>query len=229
MSEIALNIEDLHSRIAAAAIRVGRDPAEVTICAVSKTVPVERIREAIDAGVNNLGENYYQEAREKLDLLPKDIHWHFIGHLQTNKAKYVVGRFALIQSVDRIELATEIDRRAKSKEVVQRVLIEVKLDPAETKTGIAPENLAHLVEETLKLPNVELAGLMGIPPLGQAAELSRPYFANLRELYETLPAENRRIVSMGMTADFEVAIEEGANLIRIGTAIFGRRSPFKSN
>jgi pyridoxal phosphate enzyme, YggS family len=224
MSTIAENIDRVREQIAAAAQRSSRDAASITLCAVSKTVPVERIREAVEAGIRDFGENYYQEVREKLDLLPQEVRWHFIGHLQSNKAKYVVGRFVLIQSVDRIELAQELDKRARSRGVVQPVLIEVKMDPNETKSGVAPERTLDLAAELAELPGLRLDGLMGIPPITSEAELARPYFRQLRELFELLPADHRKVLSMGMTADFEVAIEEGANLVRVGTAIFGRRS-----
>jgi pyridoxal phosphate enzyme (YggS family) len=223
MDTIADNIRRVQERIAVAADRCGRDPADITLVVVSKTVSAERIREAVEAGIRDFGENYYQEAREKLDLLPADLHWHFIGHLQTNKAKYIVGRFALVQSVDRIELAQELSRRAESRNIVQPVLIEVKLDPTESKTGILPDEALGLAEEIAKLRGLRLKGMMGIPPLAGGAEAARPYFAQLRALFEHLPEEYRRTLSMGMTADFEVAIEEGANLVRVGTAIFGKR------
>ena len=229
MSTVEENVLEVRQRIASAALRYARDPAEITLVAVSKTVGVERIREAVEAGIGDLGENYYQEAREKLDLLPSDVRWHFIGHLQTNKAKHVVGRYALIQSVDRIELAKELDRRAERLGIVQPVLVEVKLDPADTKTGVPPEQLDELVDEAANLRSLRLDGLMGIPPLEGGNEEARPYFARLRDLFEKLPADNRRTLSMGMTADFEVAIEEGANLVRVGTAIFGKRQRTAGN
>jgi pyridoxal phosphate enzyme (YggS family) len=223
MGEIADNISRARERIASAAVRAGKSPDDVTLCAVSKTVSVDRIREAVEAGIRALGENYYQEVRDKLDLLPADLDWHFIGHLQTNKAKYIAGRFAVIQSVDRIELANELSRRAEAKSVIQPVLIEVKLDPAETKTGVDTDRALALAEQVARLGGLRLDGLMGIPPITGVAEDARPYFAELRGLFEKLPVENRRTLSMGMTADFEVAIEEGANLVRVGTAIFGKR------
>src|SRR6266540_481265 len=156
MSTIADNIAWVNERIAAAASRTGRSADEITLCAVSKTVPVERIREAVEAGIRNFGENYYQEVRDKLDLLPPDVRWHFIGHLQTNKAKYIAGRFALVQSLDRIELARELSRRAESHGVIQPVLIEVKIDPNDTKTGIVPENALDLADKTRELAGLKL-------------------------------------------------------------------------
>jgi pyridoxal phosphate enzyme (YggS family) len=223
MSNIEEKTRNVRHRIAAAAARAGRDPSQITLCAVTKTVEVGRIREAVSAGIRDLGENYYQEARDKLGLLPPDVRWHFIGHLQTNKAKYIAGRFALVQSVDRVELAVELGKRAENAGVIQPVLIEVKLDPSETKAGIAPEDALRLCESVARVKGLRLEGLMGIPPITGIAADARPYFDRLRRLFEMLPAENCKVLSMGMTADFEVAIEEGATMVRVGTAIFGRR------
>jgi pyridoxal phosphate enzyme (YggS family) len=223
MSTIAENIKNVQHRIAAAAARSGRESSQITLCAVTKTVDVGRIREAVAAGIRDLGENYYQEAREKLDLLSPEVRWHFIGHLQTNKAKYVVGHFALVQSVDRIELANELGKRAERAGVIQPVLIEVKLDPNETKTGVAPDEALKLAEGVADVPGLRLEGFMGIPPITGVAEDARRYFIRLRTLFDELPDEFRKTLSMGMTSDFEVAIEEGATMVRVGTAIFGRR------
>ncbi len=217
------NIERVRERIGAAAVRSGRRPEDITLVAVSKTVDAERIRAAHAAGLRDFGENYFQEAREKLDLFGADTRWHFIGHLQSNKARYVAGRFALVHSIDRIELAVELGRRALAAGVVQPVLVEVKLDPADTKRGVdagAALGLAHAVAAT---PGLDLRGLMGMPAFADDPETVRPDFARLRALFDRLPEANRRDLSMGMTADFEVAIEEGATMVRIGTAIFGRR------
>lgn len=223
MFSIADNVAHVQERIAQAAERAGRDPAGITLVAVSKMVEPARIREAVEAGIRDLGENYYQEAREKMTLLGPDIRWHFIGHLQTNKAKHVVGRFALVHSVDSEVLARELGRRAQAAGIVQPVLIEVKLDPATTKFGVEPDAAWSLVERVAQTSGLQLCGLMGMAPWGEKAEAARPHFARLRGLFERLPAECRQTLSMGMTADFEVAIEEGATLVRIGTAIFGRR------
>jgi PLP dependent protein len=225
MPSISDRVNEVRERMAAAAARAGRDAREITLCAVSKTVPVERICEAVQAGINDLGENYYQEARDKLNLVPPGVRWHFIGHLQTNKAKAVVGQFALVQSVDRMDLASELSRRAEARGLVQPVLIEVKLDPAHTKTGVEPDCALELALNVSALPGLRLDGMMGIPPLSGGPEAARSYFAQLRALYDRLDDRNRKVLSMGMTADFEVAIEEGANLVRVGTAIFGKRAP----
>jgi PLP dependent protein len=223
MSTIAENIAAVRERISRAADRAGRDGASITLCAVTKTVAPERVAEAVAAGITDLGENYYQEARAKLPLFGPDVRWHFIGHLQSNKARYVAGRFALIQSIGSLRLAVELDRRAEVAGIVQPVLIEVKLDEAEAKSGVDPGETHVLAEQIGFLPHLMLRGLMGMPPLGRAPEESRPYFSRLRGLYEALPPVNRSVLSMGMTADFEIGIEEGATLVRVGTGIFGFR------
>jgi pyridoxal phosphate enzyme (YggS family) len=223
MPSIRDNIAELQARIAQSAERSGRSASEITLCAVTKTVEPARIQEAVQAGIRDLGENYYQEAREKLSLLGDQVRWHFIGHLQTNKAKYIAGHFALVQSVDSLELARELSVRAVKAQVLQPILLEVKLDPTATKFGIAPEETLSLAAQIAELPDLRLDGLMGMAPFGDNPDQSRPHFARLRSLFEKLPPENQVTLSMGMTADFEVAIEEGATLVRIGTAIFGRR------
>jgi len=223
MATTAERIADVQARITDAARRSGRSPEEVTLVAVTKTVPVERIREAVEAGLKDFGENYVQEALPKLAALGNDVRWHFIGHLQSNKARLVAGAFALIHSLDSVALAGELNKRAANAGVTQNVLIEVRLDPAETKTGVLPEELGVLTDTVMALPHLRLQGLMGMPPLFPDPEESRPYFAHLRELSEILPEGARRELSMGMSTDFEVAIEEGATIVRVGTAIFGPR------
>ncbi len=214
----------LQERIAAACARARRDPASIAIVAVSKGVAPERIADAYALGLRDFGENYWQEARTKLDALPHDIRWHFIGHLQTNKVKYVVGRFALIQVVDRVSLLQEIQRVAIRKEVVQPVLIEVRLAEVAGRAGVALEAAHALIEETLKTPSVALHGLMGVAPYTGDERAIRATFQSLRRLYEQLPAPNRKWLSMGMSHDFEIAIEEGSTMLRLGTALFGERS-----
>jgi pyridoxal phosphate enzyme (YggS family) len=217
-------LADVHRRISLAAERAGRDPGSVRLVAVTKTLGIERVREAVEAGLRDFGENYVQEAREKLAALGPDIRWHFIGHLQSNKARHVVGAFELIHSLDSETLAREIQKRSAAAGIVQDVLVEVRLDPAASKTGIEPEALPCLVEQVRGLPNVRLRGLMGMPPLFADPEDARPGFRLLRRLLEVVPPESRRELSMGMSSDFEVAIEEGATLVRVGTAIFGPRA-----
>ncbi|MGC8667117.1 MAG: YggS family pyridoxal phosphate-dependent enzyme [Chthonomonadales bacterium] len=223
MSSIANNIAEVRARIARAALSAGRDPKDITLVAVSKTVDTERIREAWEAGITDFGENYYQEVRTKMQELPRQIRWHFIGHLQTNKAKYIAGRFALVQSVDREELAEELGRRANAAGCTQPVLVEVKLDPAATKHGVPPDQTIDFCNRVRAIPGLQLTGLMGMAPLLQHPEQARPYFAELRRIFERLPEENRRVLSMGMSADFDVAIQEGSTMVRVGTAIFGAR------
>lgn len=224
MSTIAERARQVRERIAAAARRAGRNPGSIRLVAVTKTVPVERIREALQAGLTEFGENYVQEALPKIAEVGPGCRWHFIGHLQRNKARHVAGKFCLIHSVDSVSLARELDKRAERAGTVQDVLVEVRLDPAETKSGVAEENLPGLVEQTLALSHLRVLGLMGMPPLFPDPEEARPFFRRLRALADTLPQPCRRELSMGMSNDFEVAIEEGATIVRVGTAIFGPRA-----
>ncbi len=223
MSPIADRISNVRERIARAAETAGSDLADITLIAVSKTVEPDRIRQAVAAGIDDLGENYYQEARGKIAALGPDIRWHFIGHLQTNKAKYIPGVFHLLHSVDSVELATELDNRARQKEILQKVLIEVKLDPSATKNGVEPANMPALADVVMSCPNLRLMGLMGMAPVVERQDQTRPHFAALRNLSQRLPLNNRTVLSMGMTADFEAAVLEGSTLVRIGSAIFGQR------
>jgi pyridoxal phosphate enzyme (YggS family) len=225
---IAQNVAAVRSRIAQACERSGRAPSTVTLVAVTKTVDLPRIREVTRAGVTDLGENYVQEALTKVgdpELGDTAIHWHFIGHLQRNKVREIIGRFALIHSVDSLALATEIGRRAAAIGATADLLLEVKLDPIATKFGLAPEQTLATAQAVLDIPGVRLCGLMGMAPFGSNPEVARPAFRTLRTLFDHLPPEARQILSMGMSSDFEVAIEEGATMVRIGTALFGKRPP----
>jgi pyridoxal phosphate enzyme (YggS family) len=225
MTSIAENIARVQERIACAAERAGRRPGEIRLVAVTKRVEPARIQEALDAGIRDLGENYYQEARWKLPLFGPEVRWHFIGHLQRNKAKYVVGRFTLIQSVDSEALAREIGKRALSMGITQEVLIEVKIDPSsEEKKGVEPEMALEFAGAVAAIPGIRLQGLMGLAPVVANPWEAAPYFQQLRRLFEQLPRAHQQILSMGMTADFEVAIAEGSTMVRVGTAIFGRRT-----
>ncbi len=224
VSDIAENIESVRQRIASAAARAGRCPEEITLIGVTKTVDVGRMREACACGISDFGENYVQEVRGKLEQFPESVHWHFIGHLQTNKARYVAGRFAMVHSVDSFELAVELGTRAARMDTIQPILIEVKLDLADTKFGVTIDQCLSFAERVAAIEGVDLQGFMGMAPYGTAPELARPYFRALRERFEGLPSPHHRGLSMGMTGDFEVAIEEGATHVRIGTAIFGSRS-----
>ena len=225
MTEAGENYLRMLDRIAQVARQTGRDPNEITLLPVSKTMPTEKIEEVIAAGCKEFGENYVQEAREKIPAISAGIIWHFIGHLQTNKAKYVVPLFGMVQSVDRLSLATELNKQAErcSKTPVLCVLVEVNLSGAENRSGVSFEQAEVLCGEVANLPHLRLTGLMGIAPTGESPESARPYFRQLYRLWEKLPTENRHVLSMGMSGDFEIAIEEGSTLIRVGTAIFGKR------
>jgi len=214
--EVAAGLAQVRGRIAAACARAGRDPGSVRLIAVSKTKPLELIREAVAAGQTRFAENYAQELREKADALP-GVEWHFVGALQTNKAKMVVGRAALIHTCDRLALAQELSKRAKAAGVTQRVLLEVNVGREPQKAGVLPEEAAALLEQVRALQSLSCEGLMCIPP---AEGDPRGHFRSLRQLAGTLGLPE---LSMGMSADYESAIEEGATLVRVGTAIFGER------
>ncbi len=212
-------------RIEKAARRTGRDPKEVKLVAVSKTVEAFRIIEAINAGVSVLGENYVQEAQKKIEEIGHRVFWHFIGHLQSNKTKYAVRLFDMIHSLDSLALAEELNRRAAQAGRVINVLIEVKLSEEVTKFGTEEDEVLSLAKKMPSLDHLSLEGLMTMPPYFDLAEMSRPYYVRLRELKEKMKREGVPIkeLSMGMSNDFEVAIEEGATYVRVGTAIFGPR------
>ena len=228
-------LERIRDRIRQTAAKCGRNPETVRLVAVSKTVPAEMVREAAEAGAGVFGENYVQEAREKIaELICLPVSWHFIGGLQSNKAKYVVKLFDLVHSADSYKLIAEIDKRARKIEKIQDILILVDLAGETQKSGVPPEELPGLLREAGKLENVAVKGLMTMPPFFDDPEKSRPFFRKLRELRDRFEEEIRedpdmgnislKELSMGMTGDFEAAIEEGATLVRIGTAIFGSRT-----
>src|SRR5687768_1778067 len=223
---IADRLAEVRGRIAAAAKRAGRAPEAVRLVAVSKTVAAERVAEAA-AGVTDFGENYVQEAQAKIaavsGLTKTDVCWHFIGHLQSNKAKYSIALFSLIQSVYNYQLAQELQKHASKQGKTQPVLIQVNLSGEAQRSGVAPSEALTLAEKVAEMPGLALQGLMGMAPFGERPEDARPHFAALRGLYEALPEPNRQVLSMGMSGDFEVAIEEGSTLVRIGTALFGQR------
>jgi len=216
-------------RIKKAAVSSGRNPETVRLVAASKTIPSETVEKAIDAGAYIFGENYIQEARTKFnDLSSYPVSWHFIGHLQTNKAKYAVRIFDLIHSVDSLKLSLELDKQAKKTGKIQNILIQVNISDESSKSGIALQDTLNLVKEISVLKNLSIKGLMTMPPFFNAPEKVRPFFKNLCSLRDQINKEDIHNVamdelSMGMTGDFEVAIEEGATLVRIGTAIFGER------
>ncbi len=214
--------------IATAARRVGRAPESVRLVGASKTVPVERLRLAVAAGLSILGENYLQEAREKIVALDLPVSWHFIGHLQSNKAMAAVKLFDLIHSVDRPSLAQALDSAAAKINQVQDILLEVNLAQEASKSGVKPEDLENLLRTCAALPHLRVRGLMTMPPWFADPEQVRPYFQALRRQRDhlqslTLPKVDLLELSMGMSGDFEVAIEEGATLVRIGTSLFGLR------
>ena len=229
MNSVAENLVYIRERMAAACERAGRDPSEARLVGVTKTVPIERIREGIDAGISILGENYIQEARRKKELLAgSPVSWHCIGHLQTNKVKFAIECCDWIETLDRESLALELDRQAARAGRIFPVLIQVNIGGEASKSGIAPENLLSFFNFVSSLERLEVRGLMALPPFFDQPERARPYFKQMRELLAGLrqvaPApENLRELSMGMSGDFEVAIEEGATLVRIGTALFGTR------
>ncbi len=211
-----------------AAVRAGRDPHEIKLVAVTKTVGLEQIREAIQAGVDTLGENRIQEAQTKFDEIGRLVSWHLIGHLQTNKVNQALAIFDLIHSIDSLHLAEAINRRAMALGGRMPALLEVNLGGEETKYGVAPHEVPQVLRRLSRLEYLEIQGLMAIPPYTPDPEVSRPYFRQLAELAKAgnnlgLQNINLRHLSMGMSHDFEAAIEEGATMVRIGTAIFGAR------
>ncbi|UCE56529.1 MAG: YggS family pyridoxal phosphate-dependent enzyme [Desulfobacterales bacterium] len=229
MDSIKERLENVKDRIKKAAEACNRNPLTIRLVAVSKTVPADRVREAIEAGVKNLGENYVQEAREKINSLTDfPVNWHFIGHLQTNKAKYAVRLFDLIHSVDSLKLSRELNKQAQKNGKIQQILIQVNISREETKSGISVDEAINLVDEISHLENLSIKGLMTMPPYFNQPERVRPFFSALRELSDqikekAIPNMSMDELSMGMTGDFEAAIEEGATMVRVGTAIFGER------
>lgn len=221
IQDIRANLEGVHERVARACERAGRNPDDVLLIAVSKTVEIERIRLAVAAGVKALGENRVQEAKEKIAALGRPVPWHLIGSLQTNKARDAVQLFDWIHSVDREELARELDRRAQQSKRSVKVLVQVNVGEEPQKGGVEPSELKSLLDAMAGLRNLDVRGLMCIPPVAETAEASRPWFKRLRELRDAAGLEH---CSMGMSADYEVAIEEGATMVRVGTAIFGPRA-----
>ena len=222
------NLRDVEKKIEDACKRSNRDPKEVTLIAVSKTKPVEMLQEVYDAGARNFGENKVQEIMDKYDHLPQDIHWHMIGHLQRNKVKYIVDKVQMIHSVDSLRLAETIDKEAKKKNVTVPILIEVNVAEEDSKFGLSLEEVTALAEEISKLSNVRVCGLMTVAPFVEDPEENREVFRSLKKLSVDIAAKNinnvtMSVLSMGMTNDFEVAVEEGATMVRVGTAIFGAR------
>ena len=221
---IASNLQKVRERIAAAALGSGRNPSEIELVAVSKTYPLELIREASESGQEIFGESRIQEALPKISLLPSRLRWHFIGHLQSNKVRKILPLFELIHGVDKLSTARDIDRIGAELGLFPRVLLEVNVSGEESKQGFEPKNLEAIISELLSMPRLQVEGLMTMAPLSPEAESSRRYFSALRELRDRLAKQTGiplSSLSMGMSGDFEVAVEEGATLCRVGSAIFG--------
>ena len=221
MDYIERNIADIRARVAAAAIRSGRTPEEVTIVAVSKFVDVDKIRRAMELGLSILAENRVQEMNSKFDALP-GAQWHIIGHLQTNKVKYALGRTALIHSVDSLRLLEEIDHQAKKLGIVQEILLEMNISGEESKYGLTNEEIRYIINKLEEFPSVRFRGIMTMAPNYEDKELCRPVFRKAKEIFDELRGKNKdvNVLSMGMSGDFEIAVEEGATHVRIGSAIF---------
>jgi len=226
---IAERVQLILSKIRLAGDKVGRPPGSIRLVAATKTVTIDRIQEGLDAGLSILGENRVQEALPKIAALTQTpVQWHFIGQLQRRKVRSVIGLFDLLHSVDSLELAQEIDRRAGEAGRRQDILLEVNIGGEPTKAGVRPEDLVHLAPAMAALVHIRIKGLMTIPPLTADAELARPYFRKLRDLSASiaalgLPSVTMDELSMGMSNDYEIAVEEGATLVRVGTALFGTR------
>lgn len=230
MSTVAKRLDTIQRKIAEAAFRSGRNPDDIQIVGVTKTVSPDRIADAVKAGLGILGGNYIQETLEKIDALGlHDVSWHFIGRLQSNKAKYAILHFDLIHSVHNEKLALELNRQAAKKAMVQPVLIQVNTGGEDTKTGVSPNDAIDLLRRISPLDNISVRGLMTMPPYFDAPERARPFFRALNDLKKQIEDAAIKNVSMdtlsmGMTGDYDVAVEEGATLVRIGTAIFGERT-----
>lgn len=223
------NLLEVEEKIQKACERAGRDRSEVTLIAVSKTKPVSDIRQAMDCGIKVFGENKVQEIRDKTEEIKEPLDWHMIGHLQTNKVKYLPGKVCMIHSVDKMSLAEEIEKQAAKHDLVMDVLCEVNMAGEDSKFGLTPEEAPDFVRSIAAFPHVRVRGLMTIAPYTDDPETNREYFRKLREMKDMLSAENIPgtqidTLSMGMTGDYEVAIEEGATFVRVGTGIFGERN-----
>lgn len=222
------NVAEVEARIQAACEQAGRRREEVTLIAVSKTKPVRDIYEVMETGIKDFGENKVQEMCDKMEMIQQPLNWHMIGHLQRNKVKYIVDKATLIHSVDSLRLAQQISQEAQKKSVESNILIEVNVAEEESKFGLSTAEVIQMVEEISKLPSVHIKGLMTVAPFTDNPEENRPYFRNLKQLAVDIAEKNidnvtMSVLSMGMTGDYEVAIEEGATMVRVGTGIFGAR------
>ena len=226
---ITENLEQVRKNIEEACRAVNRDPGEVTLISVSKTKPVSMLQEAYDAGSRDFGENKVQEIMDKYPQLPSDIRWHMIGHLQRNKVKYIVDKVAMIHSVDSLRLAETIEKEAAKKAVIVPILIEVNVAQEESKFGLKPEEVLPLIEQIADFSHIRIKGLMTIAPYVDNAEENREIFRELKKLSVDIAAKNinnvtMSVLSMGMTGDYMVAVQEGATMVRVGTGIFGARN-----
>ncbi|OXT06344.1 YggS family pyridoxal phosphate-dependent enzyme [Thermoanaerobacterium thermosaccharolyticum] len=225
--DIRLNLEEIKNNIEVHARKVNRNPDDILIMAVTKTVDVERIQEAIDNGITDIGENKVQELIDKYPALKDKVQFHFIGHLQTNKVKYIIDKVKMIHSLDSIHLAQEINKRAHSNNIVMDCLVEVNIGSEESKYGIDPLNVMDFIKSLESFDNIRIRGLMTVAPFMEPEHV-RPYFKKMKELFDCAKSINQKNVdfkylSMGMTNDYTVAVEEGSNIVRIGTGIFGKR------
>ena len=228
MGYIKENIAEVEKKVAAACERSGRKREDVLLLAVSKTIDVDRIKEAVDCGLTSLGENKVQEIMDKYDAMGPDVKWHLIGHLQTNKVKYIIDKVDLIHSVESLKLAEEISKRAEAKGVTANILLEVNVADEKSKVGIKVDECEEMVRKISVLPNIVIRGLMTVAPFVENPEENRGYFRQLKQLLVDINSKkidnvNMEVLSMGMTGDYEVAIEEGATIVRVGTGIFGAR------
>ena len=228
MDYLKINLDEINENIARAAQKSGRSFEDITLVAVTKTIPPEQVRQAVALGVTNFGENRVQEFLSKYENVSAGK-WHMIGHLQTNKVKFIVDKVALIHSVDSVRLAEEINKRAKQHNLVSNILLEINIAGEDTKQGVSAESVDFLIEQIYNLPNICIKGLMCVAPYVEQSEQNRSYFEKMQRLYVDIKSRevhnvDMRFLSMGMTGDYQVAIEEGANIVRIGTGLFGRRT-----
>ena len=226
---LAENLQQVNANIEKACAAVGRAPSEITLVAVSKTKPVSMLQEAYDAGARVFGENKVQEIMDKYDQLPSDIQWHMIGHLQRNKVKYIIDKVAMIHSVDSLRLAQTIEQEAAKKELVMPILLEVNVAEEDTKFGLKVEEVLPLLEQTGSFSHIQVKGLMTIAPFVENPEENREVFRTLKKLSVDISAKNinnvtMSVLSMGMTGDYQVAVQEGSTMVRVGTGIFGERN-----
>lgn len=233
MNTIKDNIQAVEAKVEAAAIRSGRTREDVLLLAVSKTKPVPVIQEAVKCGMHSLGENKVQEIMDKYEPMGDGINWHLIGHLQTNKVKYIIDKVTMIHSVERLKLAEEIEKRAATHDIVMDVLVEVNMAQEESKLGVKPEEAEAFIRQIAPMEHICVRGLMTVAPFVENSEENRTYFRQMRELLVDINTKkidniNMDVLSMGMTGDYEVAIEEGATIVRVGTGIFGERDYTKA-